>query len=292
MSKIIDGKLLAANIRANLKERSLDIAKRLGRAPALAVILVGSNPASQVYVQAKTKAGRECGITIIDKHLSDDSNQTQLIQTISELNNRKEVDGILLQLPLPKTGAFDEFEAIKAISPQMDVDGLHPLNQGLLLRGAEGFRSCTPLGVMRLIDEALRQLGVSSNIAGKKAVVIGRSILVGKPLGFLLLERNCTVTMCHSRTQNIEEECRSADILVAAVGVPEFVKGSWVKQGAIVIDVGINRTEAGKIVGDIQFNEVEAVASAITPVPGGVGPMTIAMLLSNTVDSAERKIVP
>lgn len=282
---ILDGKALSAEIRAALKRDAESLRGSLGRPPGLGVILVGENPASKVYVAAKTKACAEVGIRAFDYHLSGSISDSELREIISKLNNNAEVDGILLQLPLPK--GLSEFDALCAIDPRKDADGLHPTTQGLLLRGEKCFKPCTPSGVLALIDRARRDLGQSTDLSGLHAVVVGRSVLVGKPVGVMLLERNATVTFCHSRTKDLDAECRRADILVAALGRPDFIKA--VKPGSIVIDVGINRLENGKLTGDVDFAAAKEVAAAITPVPGGVGPMTIAMLLSNTIQSAKEK---
>ncbi len=284
---VIDGKELAKEIEQNLSLEVRRITEALSRPPGLAVVLVGDNPASQVYVRSKSKRAIACGLTVRDVKLPGDVSQAQLEQEIAELNRDGEVDGILLQLPLPK--GLNEFRAVCAIDPAKDADGLHPVSQGLLMRGAPAPRPCTPFGVMKLIAKGREMMGQPSAIAGLHAVVLGRSILVGKPQALLLLEENCTVTVCHSRTADLAAECRRADILVAAVGRAELVKRDFVKPGALVIDVGINQGANG-LVGDVAFAEVSEVASAITPVPGGVGPMTIAMLLSNTVALAEQKI--
>ncbi len=287
-SIVIDGKALAERVRLKLKDEVEIVTRQLGRAPKLAVILVGDNPASKVYVRSKTKAAHECGIATEDVPLSASASQAELLGAINKLNASPDLDGILLQLPLPK--GLDESAAIDAISPGLDVDGLTPISQGLLSRGSRGFRPCTPLGCLALIDEACEKLGRSRELSGLHAVVLGRSVLVGKPVSALLLERNCTVTTCHSRTGNLAEECRRADILVVAIGKSELVKGDWIKPGAIVIDVGINRLPDGRLVGDVDYAAARQLAAAITPVPGGVGPMTIAMLLSNTVSSAKNKV--
>jgi methylenetetrahydrofolate dehydrogenase (NADP+)/methenyltetrahydrofolate cyclohydrolase len=282
---LLDGKALAKQFKEQILSDAQVVFTKIGRKPGLAVILVGENPASKVYVASKTKAAIACGIDVFDQHLSKDATQDELETVIKNFNENPKVDGILLQLPLPKH--LDELKALSMISPEKDADGLHPSTQGLLLRGAKTFVPCTPAGSMALLDSAVEKLGF--NIAGKKALVVGRSILVGKPLALLLLERGATVTIAHSKTKNIQEECRSADILVAAIGQPEFVKGSWIKPGAVVIDVGINRLEDGRLVGDVEFETAKEFASAITPVPGGVGPMTITMLLKNTVLSASKR---
>ncbi|BAD78949.1 FolD bifunctional protein [Synechococcus elongatus PCC 6301] len=245
------------------------------------MIMVGDNPASAVYVRNKERACEQTGIVSFGKHLPGDSSEAEIRALIEELNQDDRVDGILVQLPLPSH--LDAVPLLLAIDPEKDADGLHPLNLGRLLRGEEGLRSCTPAGVMELL--AANQI----DPAGKKAVVIGRSILVGKPLAMMLLEANATVTIAHSRTPNLPEVCRQADIVVAAVGRPELVGADWIKPGAVVVDVGINRLEDGRLVGDVDYEAASAITSWITPVPGGVGPMTVAMLLHNTVLSYCRR---
>ncbi len=282
-AKIIDGKAIAEELQLELTRKVTKSSETLARPPGLAVILVGENPASKVYVRAKTKSAEKCGFTVRDIKLGENCTNEELIEKISQLNTDPAVDGILLQLPLPK--GLDEFRAIVAIAPKKDVDGLHPFNQGLLLRHEKAPRPCTPAGVIKLIEKAQEALGLSKDLAGLKATILGRSILVGKPLGIMLLEKNCTVTYCHSKTRDLRAECMNAEIVIAAVGNPKLVKGSWIKKGAIVIDVGINRDSEGKLVGDVDFDEVSKICSAITPVPGGVGPMTVAMLLQNTFDT-------
>lgn len=273
---IIDGKKTAATIRQELKDQVAALTARHGRAPGLAVILVGGDPASQVYVRNKERACEDVGIISKGFRLPEDIPQAQLEDTIMYLNSDPAIDGLLLQLPLPK--GLDSQRCLDLISPSKDVDGFHPVNMGRLALGLPCLRSCTPAGIMTLLERH----GIE--VAGKKAVVIGRSNIVGKPLALMLLQKNATVTVCHSRTQNIAEEVRSADIVLAAVGIPRFVTRDMVKPGAVVIDVGINRTEAG-LVGDCDFDGLRDVASAVTPVPGGVGPMTIAQLLVNTLEA-------
>ena len=285
---LIDGKALAAQYQAKISVRAAELASKLGRKPCLAVVLVGEDPASQVYVRSKSLAASKVGISPVDIKLQASISNDQLQQEIKKLATRGDVDGVLLQLPLPI--GLDEFAALQAIPPELDVDGLHPYNQGLLMRGAGYLRPCTPLGVMALIDEAHRLLGVSSDLSGKRALVIGRSVLVGKPVSLLLQERNATVTMAHSRTQNLAGECTKSDIVVAAIGRAEFIKGEWLKPDAVVIDVGINRIAGNSLVGDVHFVSAASRVAAITPVPGGVGPMTITMLLGNTVDAATRML--
>jgi len=286
-AKIIDGTAIAAEVRANIAK---DVAARVEKGlpvPGLATVLVGENPASQVYVRMKQKACENAGIKSFGYNIPADISQAELEQLVSDLNANPDIHGILVQLPLPK--GLDEERVLNAISLEKDVDGFHPVNIGRLAQKGRKplFVPCTPDGVIYLLAQA----GVQ--FQGASAVVLGRSNIVGMPVALLLVERDATVTICHSRTKNLAEVCRSADVLVAAVGRPEMVKGDWVKPGAVVIDVGVNRVEdpglekGYKLVGDVAFNEVKAVASAITPVPGGVGPMTIAMLLRNTVRAAE-----
>ena len=273
---IIDGKKTAAIIRQELKDQVAALTARHGRPPGLAVILVGGDPASQVYVRNKERACEDVGILSKGFRLPLDIPQAQLEDTIMYLNSDPSIDGLLLQLPLPK--GLDSQRCLDLISPSKDVDGFHPVNMGRLALGLPCLRSCTPAGIMTLMERH----GI--DVAGKKAVVIGRSNIVGKPLALMLLQKNATVTICHSRTTNIAEEVRSADIVLAAVGIPRFVTRDMVKPGAVVIDVGINRTELG-LVGDCDFEGLKEVASAMTPVPGGVGPMTIAQLLVNTLEA-------
>ena len=273
---IIDGKKTAATIRQELKEQVAALTARHGRPPGLAVILVGGDPASQVYVRNKERACEDVGIISKGFRLPEDVPQAQLEDTIMFLNSDPAIDGVLLQLPLPK--GLDSQRCLDLISPSKDVDGFHPVNMGRLALGLPCLRSCTPAGIMTLMERH----GI--DVAGKKAVVIGRSNIVGKPLALMLLQKNATVTVCHSRTRDIAGEVRGADIVLAAVGIPKFVTRDMVKPGAVVIDVGINRTEQG-LVGDCDFEGLRDVASAMTPVPGGVGPMTIAQLLVNTLEA-------
>lgn len=295
--KILDGKTLARAVARTITQRVEKLSHAVGRPPGLAVILVGDKPASKTYVASKHRFAKECGIVTFDSHLPATIQPHELKAVIEGYNGDDRVDGILLQLPLP--APLNGAEFVRLIAPEKDSDGLHPTNQGLLLQGAPAPRPCTPLGVMTMLDLALAsvQLGDTTtlddippaSLVGKSAVVIGRSQLVGKPMGFLLLERNATVTFAHSKTADLPAVCRAADIVVAAVGVPKLVKRDWVKPGAIVLDVGINRTADGKLVGDVDYADVAPVASAITPVPGGVGPMTVAMLMFNTVDNCARR---
>jgi methylenetetrahydrofolate dehydrogenase (NADP+)/methenyltetrahydrofolate cyclohydrolase len=292
-AKILDGKWLAELVLTDIASKVEKLTSSGKRPPGLAVILVGDNPASKTYVAGKHKSAKRCGFKTFDITLAVTASAEQVKQAILSCNENLEVDGILLQLPLPKQ--LQANPLLDLINPSKDADGLHPLNQGLLLRGEGKIRPCTPVGCMLLIDLAYSGVNVGQvatlsdikpiDLSGKKAIVIGRSILVGKPAATLLLERNATVTVAHSKTADIASGCREADVVVAAVGIPEFVKGSWIKEGAVVIDVGINRLETGKLAGDIQFQEASARASAITPVPGGVGPMTVAMLMRNTLQA-------
>ncbi len=274
---IIDGKEVAARVRAEVARDVADMRGRTGRVPGLATILVGEDPASEVYVRNKRKASAEAGITDHHQHLPADASQEDVAAVIEDCNRDPEVSGILLQLPVPEGLNGKELTAL--ISADKDVDGLTHVSAGRLMQGAPGLRPCTPLGVMELLDAH------SVTLEGAEAVVVGRSDLVGKPVAFLLLERNATVTMCHSRTQDLPAVCARADVLIAAVGRAEMIGADYVKPGATVIDVGINRTEDG-LRGDVQFDAVAERAGLITPVPGGVGPMTIAMLLRNTVTAA------
>ena len=252
--------------------------KQTGIKPALAVVIVGDDPASKIYVRNKKLACEFCGIKSLEFALPVETTQKELLALIERLNNDNTISGILCQLPLPK--GLDEEAVINAISPAKDVDAFHPSNVGKIMIGNFDFLPCTPAGVMELIAES----GI--DVSGKKCVVVGRSYIVGKPMSMLLLHKNGTVTICHSRTKDLAKECREADILVAAVGVPELIRGDCVKEGAVVIDVGMNRLENKKLVGDVAFSEAAEKAAAITPVPGGVGPMTIAMLMKNTVKAA------
>lgn len=277
MARIIDGKVVSAEVRGRASELVARV-KAAGVRPGLAVVLIGDDPASQAYVRMKEKDCEEVGIRSFDYRRPAETTQDELNAIIDECNADPEVHGILLQLPLPSH--LDEEAALARISAHKDVDGLHPENMGRLVRGLPGARACTPWGVMAMLDH----YGIDP--AGKRAVVIGRSSIVGKPQALMLLERNATVTICHSRTADLPAVCREADILVAAVGRARMVTSEYVKPGAVVIDVGINRTDEGPLVGDVDFDDVEPIASAITPVPGGVGPMTRAMLVMNTAEAA------
>lgn len=275
MATIIDGKALAAKCKEQIKRE----VETLRTKPGLAVIIVGDDPASRVYVNHKRKDCEECGFYSEEYALPAAISQQELLQLIDTLNKRGDIDGILCQLPLPE--GLDEELVLLAIDPGKDVDGFHPMNAGALLIGKKGFLPCTPAGVMKMLEE------YKIDPKGKHCVVVGRSNIVGKPMALLLLRKHGTVTICHSRTVNLAEVCRSADILVAAVGKQNLVTGDMVKEGAVVIDVAMNRNEAGKLCGDVNFEEAAARASFITPVPGGVGPMTRAMLMQNTLDAAK-----
>lgn len=279
MATIIDGKAVAAKVKQEAAERVAQL-KAKGRACGLAVVLVGDDPASAVYVRNKRRDCVECGIEALDYDLPATCTQEELEELLSELNADPAVSGILVQMPLP--GHLDPERAIAHISPEKDVDGFHPVNLGRLMRGLDGPRPCTPTGVMRL----LREYNVP--VAGRQAVVLGRSTIVGKPMALMLMEEHATVTICHSKTPNAAETSQRADIVISAIGRPNLVKADWMAPGATVIDVGMNRDENGRLCGDVDYAEVEPVAGAITPVPGGVGPMTRAMLMLNTVTAAER----
>ena len=286
MAQIIDGKAFAEGLRARVGEQALDFAARGGRKPGLAVVLVGEDPASQVYVRSKGKATVAAHMESFEHRLPADASADQLLTLVEQLNGDPAVDGILVQLPLPSH--LDEQAVIAAISPDKDVDGFNVINAGRLAVGLPGFVPCTPLGCLMLLQDRL------GDLSGLNAVVIGRSNIVGKPMAQLLTDANATVTLAHSRTKDLPDVVRQADIVVAAVGRPEMIRGDWVKPGATVIDVGINRlppadgAEKGRLVGDVDFAGASAVAGAITPVPGGVGPMTIAVLLRNTLVAAYR----
>ncbi len=285
-ARIIDGKQVAALVRAEVAAEAGKLRAR-GVVPGLAVVLVGDDPASEVYVRNKAKAAREAGVEAFDHRLPSTTAQAELMALVARLNADPAVDGILVQLPLPK--GLDATAVLEAIDPAKDVDGFHPDNVGRLWSGAPRFVPCTPLGVMRLLAEA------KVDLVGKRACVIGRSNIVGKPMAALLLQANATVTMCHSKTADLAAEVAGADVVVAAIGKPEAVRGAWIKPGATVIDVGMNRLPAesgSRLVGDVEFVAASGRAGAITPVPGGVGPMTIAMLLANTVASARRRALP
>ena len=281
-ARVIDGKAVAATVRDEVKARVDAFVAAHGRAPGLEVVLVGDDPASQVYVRSKEKAATSVGIRGGVHRLPADTTQEALAQVVTKLNADPNVDGILVQLPLP--GHLDAQAILDLMDPRKDVDGLVPMNAGYLWAGRAGHRPCTPAGCMRLLEHA------GCELSGKSAVVIGRSTLVGKPIAAMLLEKNATVTLAHSRTQHLDAVVAAADVVIAAVGRPELVRGAWIKEGAYVIDVGINRNAEGKLIGDVEYAAAAERAAAITPVPGGVGPMTIAMLLSNTVDAAHLRV--
>ncbi len=285
MSEIINGKDIAQKLRNKLKEEISSLKKETDKVPGLAVVQVGNVAASSVYVKAKTKSAIEVGIEVIDHHLDENISEKKLLEVVNELNNQDNVNGILVQLPLPKH--INEQIVLDSINPEKDADGFHPLNVGKLSIANHNDENllipCTPYGCLLMLKE------IGLELSGKNAVVIGRSNIVGKPMAQLLLKESCTVTIAHSKTDNIKDICKKADIIVAAVGRPEMVKGDWIKENAVVIDVGINRIEIddngskkNKLVGDVKFDEASKIASAISPVPGGVGPMTIACLLRNT----------
>ena len=276
---LIDGKKAAAELREELKQEVAELKTKYNKFPGLTVILIGDMAPSQIYVRNKEKSANEVGLKSEVIRYPDSVEEKTVLEKIEELNNDETVSGILVQLPLPKH--IDKQKVIETITPSKDVDGFHPMNVGNLSSGYESSVPCTPLGCYLMIKK------IEPNLSGKKAVVVGRSNLNGKPMTQLLLKENCTVTITHSRTKDLKAECLEADIIVAAVGIPELVRGDWVKKDAIVIDVGINKTENG-IVGDVAFDEVSKVAKALTPVPGGVGPMTIACLLKNTVECFKR----
>ncbi len=281
MVRIIDGNKIAKDIRLQLREDALALKETTGLVPGLAVILVGEDPASQVYVGRKAKACEEVGFLSREYRLSADATEADLLKLIHDLNGDKSIHGVLVQLPLPKHIATDKI--IAAIDPHKDVDGFHPYNVGGLVTGSPLFIPCTPRGIMELIARS----GIE--LAGKEAVVVGRSNIVGKPMALLLLAQNATVTICHSKTMDLPAVTSRADVLIAAIGKARMITANMVKEGAVVIDVGVNRLETGKLAGDVAFDEVAAKASYITPVPGGVGPMTIAMLMKNTLDAAKMK---
>jgi methylenetetrahydrofolate dehydrogenase (NADP+)/methenyltetrahydrofolate cyclohydrolase len=279
---IIDGKAIAAKVRAEVAQAVKEIEARAGVTPGLALIRVGNDPASEVYVRGKVKACQETGMGGFEHILPESTPEEDLLALVRELNVNPHVHGVLVQLPLPKHISSEE--VLEALAPQKDVDGFGPHNAGALFTGRQGLRPCTPLGIMRLLDET------QTRLLGARALVVGRSNIVGKPVAMLLLERHATVTLAHSRTADLAAEVGAADVLVAAIGKPEMIRGSWVKKGATVIDVGINRNAAGKLVGDVEFAPAAERARAITPVPGGVGPMTIAYLLSNTIQAAKAQL--
>ena len=292
MTNLIDGKIISKNLRDKLKNEIDNLKIKLGKAPGLAVVQVGNVAASSVYVKAKTKSAIEVGIEVIDHHLPEETKQEELLKVVDKLNHQSNVNGILVQLPLPKH--INEQIVLDSIHPDKDADGFHPVNVGKLSIASHNDENllipCTPYGCLIMLK------GLGIDLAGKNAVVIGRSNIVGKPMAQLLLKESCTVTIAHSRTNNIKDVCKKADIIVAAVGKPKMVKGDWIKKDAIVIDVGINRIQVeiegelkNKLVGDVDFDEASKHALAITPVPGGVGPMTIACLLRNTTIAFKNK---
>lgn len=279
MADIIDGKAVAKEVQKQIKEEVDGLERRWGIVPGLAVVLVGDDPASHIYVRNKEKACKEVGIQSFEHLLPATVSEKELLALVQQLNKNKNVHGILVQLPLPPH--IHAERVLQAVSPHKDVDGFHPVNQGLLVLGADGFKPCTPMGIMKLLESA------NADPKGKNAVVVGRSNIVGKPVALMLLGKHATVTICHSRTTNLRNEVSRADILVAAIGKAGLIRGDWIKPGAVVIDVGVNRLPTGKLAGDVEFETAKERASAITPVPGGVGPMTICMLLYNTLKAAK-----
>jgi len=282
MGQIIDGKAAARDVRATVKAEVAAFHASTGITPGLATVLVGDDAASATYVRSKHRACAEAGIASFGNVLPATTAQDELLTLLASLNQRPDVHGILVQLPLPKH--LDENAVIETIDPAKDVDGLHPLSQARLIQGRDGLRPCTPLGVMHLID------ATGIDLQGARAVVVGRSLLVGKPIAFMLLERHATVTLCHSRTRSLEDEIGRADILVAAIGKPELIRGAWIRPQSVVIDVGINRVADGRLIGDVEYAPAAERAGFITPVPGGVGPMTVAMLMRNTLAAAQRQV--
>ncbi len=281
-AQIIDGKAISEKIREQIKQEVSELFKLHQIQPGLAVVLVGEDPASQIYVRNKAKACEKVGIQSFPYHLPADTSAEQLSHLLQNLSVDPQVHGILVQLPLPKQ--LKDFDVMAVLNPDKDVDGLHPINLGKLLTGQKGFRSCTPFGMIKMLE------AMDYSLEGKHAVVLGRSNIVGKPIGMMLLEKNATVTYCHSRTRNLPEITQQADVLVAAVGIPQFVKADWIKESAVILDVGINRLETGKLVGDVDYEACIQKAAYITPVPGGVGPMTITMLLWNTLEAAKTSV--
>jgi methylenetetrahydrofolate dehydrogenase (NADP+)/methenyltetrahydrofolate cyclohydrolase len=282
MENIIDGKAVAREIQAQIKEEVEGLKRRWGVVPGLAVVLVGDDPASHVYVRNKEKACREVGIRSEEHFLPAAISEKDLLALIRRLNQDKNIHGILVQLPLP--AHIQSEKILEAVSPQKDIDGFHPINQGLLLLGGNGFQPCTPMGIMKLLDS------VGCDPQGKNAVVVGRSNIVGKPVALMLLARHATVTLCHSRTARLRDEVGRADILIVAIGKAGLVRGDWIKPGAVVIDVGVNRLPTGKLIGDVEFESAKERAAWISPVPGGVGPMTICMLLYNTLKAVKESL--
>lgn len=280
MATVIDGKAIAAKIRGELTASVAEL-KNKGITPGLAVVLVGEDPASKVYVSMKEKACADVGIFSDEHKLSAETSEQELLDLIAKLNADTKIHGILVQLPLPKQ--INTEKVLEAISPDKDVDGFHPYNVGRLMVGKPTFQPCTPYGVMIMMKE------IGLDLTGKNVVVVGRSNIVGKPVAMMCLQQHATVTICHSRTKDLAKVVGAADVVIAAVGVPEMIKGDWIKEGAVVIDVGVNRVGDKKLVGDVEYTAASERASAITPVPGGVGPMTITMLLYNTVESAKKR---
>src|SRR5215472_9712506 len=279
MTGIIDGKAVAKEVQKQIKEEVEGLERRWGLVPGLAVVLVGDDPASHIYVRNKEKACKEVGIKSFEHLLPATITEKELLVLVQQLNKDKNVHGILVQLPLPPHIRAEK--VLETVSPYKDIDGFHPINQGRLMLGGDGFKPCTPMGIMKLLQ------AVGCDPKGKNAVVVGRSNIVGKPVALMLLERHATVTICHSRTASLRDEVARADILVVAIGKAGLVRGEWVKPGAVVIDVGVNRLSSGKLSGDVEFETAKERAAWITPVPGGVGPMTICMLLYNTLKAAK-----
>jgi methylenetetrahydrofolate dehydrogenase (NADP+)/methenyltetrahydrofolate cyclohydrolase len=279
MATIIDGKAVAKEVQNQIKQEVVGLERRWGLVPGLAVVLVGDDPASHIYIRNKDKACKDAGIKSFEHVLPATISEREVLALVQQLNKDKHVHGILVQLPLPPH--IQAEKVLQAIAPHKDVDGFHPVNLGRLALGADGFRPCTPMGIMRLLE------AVRCDPKGKNAVIVGRSNIVGKPVALMLLEKHATVTICHSRTIGLRDEIGRADILVVAIGRPGLVRGDWVKSGAVVIDVGVNRLPNGKLSGDVEFESAKDRAAAITPVPGGVGPMTICMLMFNTLKAAK-----
>ena len=282
MGVIIDGKTVAKEVQKQIKDDVDGLERRWGLAPGLAVVLVGDDPASHIYVRNKEKACKEVGIKSFEHLLPATITERDLLALVHQLNKDKRIHGILVQLPLPPHIRAEKI--LEAISPNKDIDGFHPVNQGLLALGADGFKPCTPMGIMKLLES------VHCDPKGRNAVVVGRSNIVGKPVALMLLAKHATVTICHSRTASLRDEVGRADILIVAIGKAGLVRGDWVKPGAVVIDVGVNRSPSGKLCGDVEFDTAKDRASAISPVPGGVGPMTICMLLYNTLKAAKESL--
>jgi len=282
MASIIDGKAVAKEVQQQIKQEMEGLERRWGLVPGLAVVLVGDDPASHIYVRNKEKACKEVGIKSFEHFLPSTVSERDLLALVHQLNKDKRVHGILVQLPLPPHIRAEKI--LEAVSPQKDIDGFHPMSQGMLVLGGDGFKPCTPMGIMRLLE------AVRCDPKGKNAVVVGRSNIVGKPVALMLLEKHATVTICHSRTASLRDEVSRADILIVAIGKAGLVRGDWIKPGAVVIDVGVNRLPNGKLGGDVEFETAKDRASAITPVPGGVGPMTICMLLFNTLKAAKASL--